>query len=69
MARTSEMRLIELMVLKEDIAAVLEFIGKRGTFQFLGNSASYSIIANANNYTIIIRCFIRRFIDFSNCVR
>lgn len=38
MARTSEMRLIELMVLKEDIAAVLEFIGKRGTFQFLGNS-------------------------------
>ena len=36
MARTSEMRLIELMVLKEDIASVLEFIGKRGTFQFLG---------------------------------
>ena len=38
MARTSEMRLIELMVLKEDIASVLEFIGKRGSFQFLSKT-------------------------------
>lgn len=34
MARTTEMRLLELMVLKEDVSSVLEFIGKRGTFQF-----------------------------------
>ena len=38
MAKTSEMRLIELMVLKEDIGSVLEFIGKQGTFQFLGKA-------------------------------
>lgn len=34
MAKTSEMKLIELMVLKEDIASVIEYIGKTGTFQF-----------------------------------
>ena len=34
MARTTQMRLIELMVLKEDISGVIEFIGKRGNFEF-----------------------------------
>lgn len=34
MARTAEMRLIELMVLKQDISAVIEYIGKKETFQF-----------------------------------
>ena len=34
MARTTEMRLIELMVLKEDISNVIEFLGKCGSFQF-----------------------------------
>jgi Archaeal/vacuolar-type H+-ATPase subunit I len=34
MARTTEMRLIELMALKQDIQAVLEYLGKKGNFQF-----------------------------------
>lgn len=34
MARTAQMRLIELMVLKQDINRVIEYIGKKGSFQF-----------------------------------
>lgn len=34
MARTAKMRLVELMILKEDIDAVVEFLGKKGCFQF-----------------------------------
>lgn len=45
MAKTSEMRLIELMVLKEDISSVLEFIGKRETFQFQNK------VHDINNHT------------------
>jgi len=34
MAKTAKMRLIELMVLKQDISKVIEYIGKRESFQF-----------------------------------
>ena len=34
MARTAEMKLLELMVLKEDISSVIEYIGKNENFQF-----------------------------------
>lgn len=34
MAKTTPMKLIELMILKEDIDHVLGFLGKRGNFQF-----------------------------------
>jgi len=34
MAKTTEMRLLEFMVLKQDIKAVIEYLGKKGTFQF-----------------------------------
>ena len=34
MAKTAAMRLVELMILKEDIDAVLEFLGKKGNLQF-----------------------------------
>ena len=34
MAKTAEMRLIELMVLKQDISSVIEYIGKKESFQF-----------------------------------
>ena len=34
MAKTTEMSLIELMVLKQDISSVVEYIGKKGSFQF-----------------------------------
>lgn len=34
MAKTTKMKLLELMVLKEDVSAVIEYIGKKGSFQF-----------------------------------
>lgn len=34
MAKTAKMRLVELMILKEDIDAAIEFLGKKGNFQF-----------------------------------
>ena len=34
MARTAEMKLLELMVLKDDISSVIEYIGKSENFQF-----------------------------------
>ena len=34
MAKTAKMRLVELMVLKEDIDGVIECLGKKGNFQF-----------------------------------
>ena len=33
MAKTAKMRLVELMILKEDIDTVIEFLGKAGNFQ------------------------------------
>ncbi|MBQ0052403.1 MAG: ATPase [Treponema sp.] len=42
MARTTPMRLVELMVLKQDIASVLEFLGKKGNFQFQDKKSSSS---------------------------
>ena len=34
MARTAEMTLLELMVLKDDISSVIEYIGKNENLQF-----------------------------------
>lgn len=34
MAKTTAMRLLELMVLKEDISRVIEYLGKNGNFEF-----------------------------------
>lgn len=34
MAKTAQMRLVELMVLKQDISKVIEYIGKKESFQF-----------------------------------
>lgn len=45
MARTAQMKLLELMVLKEDISSVIEYIGKKESFQFqtkLSDSSSDS---------------------------
>ncbi len=47
MARTTEMRLIELMILKEDISRVIEFLGKKGNFQFQSHMGEGS--ANSAN--------------------
>ncbi len=37
MARTTPMKLIELMILKDDIKQVIEYLGKLGLFQFQSN--------------------------------
>ena len=42
MARTTTMRLIELMVLREDIHSVLKYLGELGEFQFQQEFASDS---------------------------
>ena len=43
MARTAQMRLIEHLVLKQDISNVIAFLGKTGNFQF------QSLIYNTDN--------------------
>ncbi|WP_294430608.1 V-type ATPase 116kDa subunit family protein [uncultured Treponema sp.] len=42
MARTTSMNLVELMVMKDDIGSVLEFLGKKGNFQFQTHKSSGS---------------------------
>ena len=37
MAKTTTMRLVELMVYKEDVHQVLKYLGKMGQFQFQQN--------------------------------
>ena len=39
MAKTTAMRLLELMVLKEDISRVIEYLGKNGNFEFQSGMA------------------------------
>ena len=47
MSKTTAMRLIELMVLKEDISRVIEYLGKNGNFQFQTEDAStHSAVEN-----------------------
>ncbi|MBQ1629764.1 MAG: ATPase [Treponema sp.] len=51
MARTIEMRLVELMVLRQDIAAVIDYLGKKGNFQF--QSKKNTVIAEAKDDTVV----------------
>ena len=48
MARTTAMNLVELMIMKNDISSVLEFLGKKGNFQFQ-NSAKIEKDTKAEN--------------------
>lgn len=40
MARTTPMNLVELMVMRDDIRSVLEFLGKKGNFQFQNHKSA-----------------------------
>lgn len=42
MARTTQMSLIELMTLSEDISNVVEYLGRKGSFQFQSKKHDYS---------------------------
>lgn len=66
MARTVEMRLVELMSLKQDVSNVIEHLGKKGVFQFqqTKNSPSNSNSANAKSENID-----KKFFDELECSR
>ena len=44
MARTTPMRLVELMVLKDDVNTVISFLGKRRNFQFQSKADAGSVL-------------------------
>ncbi|MGI5174115.1 ATPase [Treponema sp. OMZ 840] len=47
MAKTTAMRLLELMILKEDISRVIEYLGKNGNFEFqTGTTDSQNHVQN-----------------------
>ena len=55
MARTTEMRLIELMTLSQDISSVIEYLGKNGNFQIKSkNSTETKNASSEPDFTI--RC-------------
>ncbi|MCQ2589541.1 MAG: ATPase [Treponema sp.] len=63
MARTQQMRLIELMILKQDITKVLEYLGKKGSFQFQDSleendvsSDDADLAANMQYYSSLQKC-------------
>ena len=48
MARTTPMNLVELIVMKDDIRPVLEFLGKKGNFQFQNHKSDSSKVSDAS---------------------
>ena len=48
MARTTAMNLVELMVMKNDIGSVLEFLGKKGNFQFQNHKSDSSKVSDSS---------------------
>ena len=48
MARTAQMKLLELMVLKNDISRVIEYIGKKENFQFQTKLKEASAVSSEN---------------------
>lgn len=50
MARTTPMRLVELMVLKQDISKVLSYLGRKACFQFQSSFDESDKSKNTNSY-------------------
>lgn len=48
MVKTAVMRLIELMIMKEDVDPVIEYLGKRAVFQFYSHSSDASSSQNSS---------------------
>ena len=63
MARTTPMRLVELMVLKQDISSVIEYLGRKGNFQFQNDAANAGDKKNADaevfNQLKLARAFLK----------
>ena len=67
MARTATMRLLELMVLKEDISKVIEYIGKKKCFQFDTEFDDYtSSISNQQKDIFDKLQLVRNFLDIED---
>ncbi|MEE0878551.1 MAG: V-type ATPase 116kDa subunit family protein [Treponemataceae bacterium] len=67
MARTAIMRLLELMVLKEDISKVIEYIGKAKCFQFdMDFDESSSSISNQQKDVFDKLQLVRNFLDIDD---
>ena len=67
MARTAIMRLLELMVLKEDISKVIEYIGKVKCFQFdMDFDESSSSISNQQKDVFDKLQLVRNFLDIDD---
>ena len=67
MARTATMRLLELMVLKEDISKVIEYIGKAKCFQFdMDFDESSSSISNQQKDIFDKLQLVRNFLDIED---
>lgn len=65
MAKTAEMKLLELMVLKNDISSVIEYIGKKENFQFQtklkeaasGETADDSLNIDSQFYESLLKAY------------
>ncbi|MBO7486638.1 MAG: ATPase [Spirochaetaceae bacterium] len=73
MAKTAEMRLIELMIMKQDVDPVIEYLGKKGVFQFYSQlKESSSNVPNTSKEVFdklqLIRAYLNiNDIDDYNC--
>lgn len=63
MAKTAKMRLVELMVLKQDIDEVVEFLGKKGNFQFQQHLELDHNAPNADEQTLSQLKNVRSFLN------
>lgn len=66
MARTAIMRLLELMVLKEDISKVIEYIGKAKCFQFDSDLHESSSISNPQKDIFDKLQLVRNYLDIKD---
>lgn len=66
MARTAIMRLLELMVLKEDISKVIEYIGKAKCFQFDSDLQESSSISNPQKDIFDKLQLVRNYLDIKD---
>ena len=66
MARTAVMRLLELMVLKEDISKVIEYIGKAKCFQFDSDLQESSSISNPQKDIFDKLQLVRNYLDIKD---
>lgn len=59
MAKTTEMKLLELMVLKQDISSVIEYIGKQQNFLFQNTRSKDSKEETAASISNIDKQFLK----------